>query len=226
MSELKVPKLLILFSMLYLTIMLTGVIVLNKTIMVFSYPVTATALISPLWFIMGDIIAEIYGFKIARKIFYSAVACQWIYVTAGTYLIHMHSPENWHYQLYYNYVFSGLFRLNFSMLIAIIIAGNFNIYFITRWKFLLKGKYFWLRSMGASGGCEILYTLLASFFVFVGTLSWPNLISFTLLALMLKIIYTIILVYPANYITFLVKKYAGIDVYDNNIINPFKSFYK
>ena len=112
------------------------------------------------------------------------------------------------------------------MLIAIIIAGNFNIYFITRWKFLLKGKYFWLRSMGASGGCEILYTLLASFFVFVGTLSWPNLISFTLLALMLKIIYTIILVYPANYITFLVKKYAGIDVYDNNIINPFKSFYK
>jgi uncharacterized integral membrane protein (TIGR00697 family) len=213
------PKLLLFFAMLYLTIMFTGTSVLHKEILIFSHPVTATAVVTPLWFITSDIIAEIYGIQIAKKVFYLAVMCQWIFSIANAMLIHMKSPESWVYQNYFDYVYHGLIRLNVSMLIAILIAGNLNIHLINKWKFLLKGKHFWLRSMGASGLSEIFYSIFASIFIFWGTLNKTELFSYIIMSLTLKIIYTVILAYPANIVTFVVAKIEG-----NNIknINPLK----
>ena len=57
-------------------------------------------------------------------------------------MIHMPSPGWWHQQEAYNYVAGYLFPIYFSQLVGIVITWYLNIKFLTRWQFLLRGKYF------------------------------------------------------------------------------------
>lgn len=220
-TKIVLPKFLIPFVMLYTTIMFSCVAMLHKTVLIWGYSTSATVLIVPFWFIISDVVAEIYGFSIAKQILWLGILFQWVFSLICTFVISIHSPITWLHQSDYNYVFGGLIRFNISVLLSLLIAGYINIRLITIWKFLLRSRHFWLRSIGASGIGELLYTFIVIFGVFFGSMRFKQLLFFTLFSFVCKITYTILLACPMNLLTYIIKKVENLEDVDC-FVNPFK----
>src|SRR4029079_1592251 len=99
----------------------------------------------------------------------------------------------------------------------------FNIYFLSKWKMLVKGKYFWLRSLGSSAIGESVYTLFVVSLLNFGMVSFKGFINILCISYAFKLAFDTIAVIPASFLANFLKKTEGVDVYDfaQNFI-PFK----
>src|SRR3990167_8097557 len=107
-------------TMLYVTIMLAVTVLSNKIIIISSHISMAGTLFIPFFFVLSDIIAEIYGYKMAKKIIWIAFLCHLIFAFLCTIAIHMPSPNFWVGQKSYELVLGNQFRLMFSGFLAYI----------------------------------------------------------------------------------------------------------
>jgi len=212
-----------LFAMLYITVMLSCLILVHKPVQIGAFTTSTAATVFPLWFVMGDIIAEIYGYSASRQMLWCALIAQFVFCIIISVFVHVPSPSSWLGQEHYTYLVHGFFRIYFSVVIGVIISGFLNIYFITKWKILLRGKYFWMRSIGASGIGELTYTIIVSLLVFAGTMSFAKLVEYTVISYLFKFIYTVVLAFPANLISNLLKRIEVVSLDEQGInFNPFK----
>ena len=123
----------------------------------------------------------------------------------------------------YSLVFGQLLYIVMSSFIAFIISGLINIHIITRWKVLLQGRYFWLRSLGSSTIAEALYSAIAILMMEIGSIPLTNIWKVILISYLIKVTYSIIFAWPGNLIVNYIKSTAKIDVYDYPAnYNPFK----
>ena len=107
---------------------------------------------------------------------------------------------------------------------AFIIAGLVNAYVLTKWKIILHGRYFWLRSLGSSTLAEALYSAIAIVMMEFSSIPFNAILKVILVSYTIKVIYSIVFAGPANILVNFIKKTAHIDVYDNRDgYNPFKS---
>lgn len=168
-------KYLVFFSMLYMSIMICNVILtdryvsLSKDIFVLGGTMT-----SPLIFILGDIIAELFGYKVAKQVIWCGFSCQAVFAIICELVTRAPYPAFFKDYYAYSFVFGPLLYLVMSSFVAFIISGLINIHIITRWKFLLRGRYFWLRSLGSSTIAEALYSVIAIMMMEVGSIPLPN----------------------------------------------------
>jgi uncharacterized PurR-regulated membrane protein YhhQ (DUF165 family) len=84
------------------------------------------------------------------------------------------------------------------------------------------GRYFWLRSIGASGISELLFSFIAVFMIQFGQ-PLNMVFKIALASVALKFIYTIILSGPANLVVNHIKKVTKLGVYNSIDFNPFES---
>ena len=142
---------------------------------------------------MGDIITEIYGSRISRNILLSAFLIEIIFSFACYFLVHLNSPEFWKNEPAYELILGHLPRVVFSSALAVLISGYINIYFISRWKRLLYGKYFWLRSIGASWISEGVYSAVAVYFILYQVAPFHAILIAIFWSYLSKIILTLLL---------------------------------
>ena len=205
-----------------MTVKLITVVLIYKIISLGPFSASASTLVMPLWFVMGDVIAEVYGYKIARQIIWMAIICQFIFAFTCTTLIAVPSPGGWLNQEAYNQVLGNLPRVALASFLAIVCGAFINAYAISKWKILLKGKYFWLRSLGASAIGELVFTIIAYVTEFLGVVPLSNLLHLMAVSYAVKVILNPVLVVPSAILAFLLKRIEGIDVYDFNVnFNPF-----
>jgi uncharacterized integral membrane protein (TIGR00697 family) len=218
-------KCLIFLSMLYISIMLCNAVFTNKWISLGSYFVFGGAFISPLLFILGDIIAEIFGYKIARNIIGFAFICQTLFAILCETVIATPSPSNWHEEHAYVYVFGSIFRIDISGFVAFFTSNIMNILIITRWKIIVQGRLFWLRSLGSSTIAEACYSTIAILMIGFCNLPFYTMLRIIWITYLIKVIYSVILAYPGNMLVNYLKQVFKIDIYDSvNDFNPFKQF--
>ncbi len=180
---------------------------------------SGASLISPLWFITGDIVAEVYGFKHVMRFFWSVVIVQFVFAIIVTSIIHFKAltPQ---IDGSYDLIFGHMIKMSLFQLIGIVIAWRVNAVLLTKWKIIVNGKYFWLRSIGASGIGEIMYSLIAVSLTLLGNTSSQHLIQIVAWSCVLKLGITIILSGPANFVCYLLKRAEGTDVYEAGHMNP------
>lgn len=177
----------------------------------------------PFWFILNDIVTEVYGYKIARQIFWYAILCNIMFAIVVTILLQLPSPESWSGEAHYAFVFKDMLRLAFSSSCAMIVGSFINMYLISNWKILVNGKYFWLRSIGASTSGEAVFTILIWILAFTGKVSLERLIVIIIWSYLFKVIGSIIFAGPVNLIVKYLKKVEKTDAYDYHVnFNPFK----
>lgn len=201
-------------SMLYMTIKLITIVMIYKIITIGPFSASASTLIMPLWFVMGDMIAEIYGYKIAKQMIWLAIICQGIFAFTCVGLISLDTPVNWPYQHAYDQVFGKLPRVVLASFLAIVSGAFINAYAISKWRILLRGKYFWLRSLGASAIGELVFTIVAYLTEFLGVVPLSDLLQLMIISYVIKLILNPILVVPISFITFVLKKIEGVKDYD------------
>ncbi len=192
-------------AMFYMTIKITTVLLIYKIITINGFFVSASTIVIPLWFITGDIIAEIYGYKIARNLVWTAILCQFIFAFICGSFASVISPDVLENQKAYQEILSRLPRVAFASFFAIVIGGLVNAHAINHWRILLKGKYFALRSIAASSIGELIFTICAYLAEFTGLTPMSKILELMITSYLIKLAVNLILVMPASIIVKAIK---------------------
>lgn len=217
-------KFLVLISMVYMSFMLCNAILTNRYIGTDAVYVLGGTFTSPFIFILDDIIAEIYGYKITRNVIWCGFAAQTLFALISLAVVSAPHPAFFKEEAAYFSIFGpALLRIDLSGFFAYIVANLVNSYILTRWKVLLKGKHFWLRSIGSSTFSEALYSFLAILLMELRSIPLDNIFQIMMLSFSIKLIYSGVFAAPANWLVNYVKRTTGVDVYDfPTKFTPFK----
>lgn len=149
--------------------------------------------------------------------------CEYVYVLLTLFVINLPAPTFWSNNHSFIEVLGHSFRYICAAAVGNIIAGFTNIYFITKWKILVSGKYFWLRSLGASLIAEIILTIIVYTITFWGLSSSIHVINFMVSGFLCKLTFSVIATFPASILVHILKNVEG-DVYTNSSVNfnPFR----
>lgn len=209
--------------MFYMSIKLLTILLIYKIVSIGPITTTASSIIIPLWFSLGDVIAEVYGYEVSKKIIWAALIIQFIFAFLCVMLIKLPSPVSWIHQGAYNQVLGNLPWVVLSSFVAIALGIFINTYYVSKWKVKLSGRLFWLRSLGASMIGEAIFITTALSMEFIGVVSWTMLLKLILVSFMIKLVMNPIFVVPSAILAAILKKIENIDVYDKDIkFNPFK----
>jgi len=218
-------KVLVFISMFYMCIMLCNIILTNKYIGTDSFFILGGTLTAPFIFILDDIVAEVYGYKITRCLIISGFISQTIFAFVCQLVLLAPYPTFFTQQAFYSTILgTSLLRFDFSGFFAYIIANLMNAYILTRWKLLLKGRKFWLRSIGSSAFSEAIYSFVAIFLMELNTIPLDNLLKVVLISYSIKVIYSTIFAVPAQLAVNYIKNITHLDVYElPKKFTPFQS---
>lgn len=211
---------LIALSMLQITLMLTANVLIYKLSIINGITMSVGSFIIPFVHVVLDIISERYGFQTAKKIIIISLACQLVFTIACGLLIKLPSPNFWHYQVAYDQVLGKLFRIFVGSLMGSLVGLYVNAKLISKWKILIKGKYFWLRSIGASAIGQLIFSVITITYDMYGIQPAHVIISIISASYTIKLIFTIVASTPAAFIVALLKIYDKTPSYEISI-NPF-----
>lgn len=176
---------------LYITILLVTVVLAYKTIAFGSFLLPGGILVFPLSYFIIDVISEIYGYKTAKQMIWLGLMAQAIFAILLTYINKLPAPAFWHEQAAYSTVINPLVRCVFSICIGSTAGAIINSFCISKWKKMMAGKYFWLRSIGSSIIGETVLSILTFSIAFSGVIPAFSLINLIISAWVFKAIYSI-----------------------------------
>ena len=180
----------------------------------------------PLAYILGDILTEVYGFKTARRVIWTGFAALAL-TTLVFFVLGVLPPEAlWEAQdgftgtAAYNSILGGMSTggIVLASLLAYLVGEFSNAAILSKVKVLMKGRFYWIRSVGSSLAGHLLDTLVfLSVATALGVFPREIFLSLALTNYLIKMAVEI-LVYPANYgLVRLLKKKEGVDVYDTGV---------
>lgn len=218
----KTYKLLTLFVVLNITFQLIADATASKIIMVAGFGVSVTVLYFPFTYIISDILTEVYGYGVARRVLWYTVLAS---VIAGVvYQIAVAIPPAPFFtgQEAYSAVFGAVPRVLLGGWIAVI-AGDFtNNYVLARMKVRFEGRKLWLRTVTSTLAGQLVNT--AAFYVIAlgGVLPTAVLGESIVAGWVLKTAVEVVMT-PVTYaVVSRLKAVEGVDHYDRDTnFNPF-----
>lgn len=194
------------FLIIYLTLLYATVVMAYKPLKLFSLIFPGGILIFPMTYFINDAIAEIYGYKVAKKIVFIGFVSQFIFVLLITLINLLPSPAFWHNQHSYNVVIDPLLRCVISMSIGITVGAWINTYFISKWKVMAHGRHFWIRSIGSSIIGETALSIIVFTLAFLNIMPFESLVILIISAWLFKIVYAIFMALVGSNIVIILKK--------------------
>ena len=193
--------------------------------------VPISILFTGIYFILLDVVTEVYGYKEGRKTLLSGLLTYTIFVFVVDSVSHISSPKNnivWGHDQdahFYINLFGNLHVVWISVVICALLTSSLNMIVLAKWKILVMGKYFWLRSISTSFVAAFFYSLISNLFAFgvlLGEAKFSYFIKLLLVSLFSKLFTLIIFAYPASLFCYFLKSAEGIDQYDYDLsFNPF-----
>lgn len=188
-------------------------------------------LFTGIYFMMLDVVTEVYGYYEARRMLFAGLITYSIFIFIMEAMTVTPSPESYHVAwsvvqdpYAYTYLFHGVYIVWFSVMVCALIANTFNIIILSKWKILIKGKYFWMRSVTTSLVTAIVYSTISNFFAFGLSLhigQFGYFVKLVLISVSAKLLTLLLCAYPATLFCSFLKKKEGVDVYDYNVnYNP------
>jgi hypothetical protein len=204
--------------MLYITLTLAANIVFYKLFIISSIVMSVGSFVIPCVHILLDVITECYGFSLAKKIILYGLACQLIFSLICIFLISLPSPEFWHFQDSYNQVLGKLLRIFSGSFLGTLIGLSVNAKLISKWKILVKGKYFWMRSIGSSAIGQLIFSCITITYDMYGLQPARTILSILTASYIIKLVFTLIAAMPTAIIVSILNTYEKIPNYelDNN----------
>lgn len=211
-------------SMLFLVSLLATYVLAYKRFVFFDHISSAGIFTFTLCYAINDLVAELFGLSKARKMMFRTFIIGFIFSLLVSLLSHLPSPPTWGkiHDPYYQFILGQTVRFSISNGIAVFIGMNINSYFISKWKLLLAGRFFMLRSIGATAIGELITTIVADHLEFLGTMPYKTLVSIMITLYIIKIVAAIVYApFIATYARIAKRKYK-IDHYDTQFkFNPF-----
>lgn len=216
-------KFLILLCMIYCATLLLSGLYVYRPVSWGEYTFAASSLIYPLSYAFNDIICEVYGYENSRRLIWFGliVIFFFAFITKGA--NHLPFPDTWKNQSSYMAVLDPYLRLSWAGLASMVVGEFVNIIMMSKWKILLKGKLFWLRSLGATSIGSAIDTLAEYIVAFAGLASTSEILEMFLFAYFFRICFAVFITVPSTITVSILKKVEHVDMFKPAITyNPFK----
>lgn len=194
----------------------------TKVFAIGSLTLPGAVLIFPLSYILNDCFTEVWGYRKARLVIWTAFAMNFFVAVTGQLVALLPGASFWDGAEHFNYVFTMAPRVAFASLLAFLAGSTMNAFVLSRMKIASKGKAFSVRAIASSIAGELLDSLIFMPIVFWGTPLRP-LAVMMLAQVSFKVGYEIVILPVTGAVVKALKKFEGVDVFDDNVsYNPFR----
>jgi hypothetical protein len=212
-------------SMLFVAIMLGTYVLAYKMVQVGPFIVSGGIFIFPLNYALTDITTEVYGFQQTKLLIKYGLICCLLFAVVVPLIALLPGPLHWEYQQSYVHVLGSVVRFFFANTLGIAAGILINSYVMARWKVILKGKYFWLRSIACSSMGELVTSIIADIIAFMGTMEWKSLLQLIAAIYAVKLLYAILLAFPNSLLVIHLKLKEGLKLFQDDAVQ-YKPFIK
>jgi uncharacterized integral membrane protein (TIGR00697 family) len=204
----------------FITCLITANTIAVKIISLGPFTLPAAIFVFPISYIFGDVLTEVYGYRVARRVIWLGFICNLIFVFFAWIGQILPPASFWGDQAAYKTILGYAPRLLAASFCGYL-AGEFaNSFVLARMKILTRGRWLWSRTIGSTIVGEGLDTAIFITLAFIGTSSFAPvmILNHWLGKVLIETVFT-----PATYaIVNSLKKREGIDTYDYQTkYNPF-----
>ena len=153
----------------FVTCLITANVIAVKVIGLGPAELPAAIFVFPLSYIFGDVLTEVYGYRVARKVIWLGFACNLIFVFFAWVGQVLPPAGFWEGQAAYESILGYTPRLLAASFCGYL-AGEFaNSFILSRMKVLTKGRWLWSRTIGSTVVGQGLDTAIFITLAFAGT---------------------------------------------------------
>jgi len=211
---------LVIFIALFITCLITANVIAVKVISLGPFILPAAIFIFPLSYILGDVLTEVYGYRMARRIIWLGFFCNLIFVFFVWLGQVLPAAPFWKGQEAYQRILGYTPRLLAASFLGYLVGEFANSFILAKMKIMTRGRWLWSRTIGSTIVGQGLDTSIFITVAFIGT---PSFVLIMILYHWLAKTLIEALATPLTYaIVNSVKKREGVDTYDYDTrFNPF-----
>ncbi|MBN9492362.1 queuosine precursor transporter [bacterium] len=185
-----------------------------------DYFLPAAVVVFPVSYIIGDILTEVYGYRAARRVIWSAFIANAIAVVAIVAAQHVPAAPFWKDQSAYDAILGQTWRIVAASFAAFLVGEFANSAVLARMKILTEGRFLWTRTIGSTivgEGLDSAIFITIAFAGVTGIELWPLIWKQWLFKSLFEVVAT-----PFTYAAVIaLKRLEGIDTYDRGTdFNP------
>ena len=174
---------------LFVTLYLVSNVMAVKIVSIFGlFYFDAGTITFPFAYMLGDVLTEIWGYRISKRVIYLSLMCNIVLVLCTNIGIWMPSPDYLDETAQaYNHIFAYVPRIVLGSLTGFLLGELSNAYIMERMKAWSRGKHMWLRTIGSSMVGDVFDSVPFVLIAFYGTVSTEDLLKMMLLQYVLKL---------------------------------------
>ena len=172
------------YSLYFVLITVTSIVLLlisnitsTKIFSIWKILLPTSALLFPLTYIIGDVIAEVYGYKKAKFVILLGFSFNAFMVLFFMLTIKLPPASTWSLQKEYSAILGTTPRMFVASLSAMLIGSLSNAFTLNVIKKMTNGKYLWMRTIGSTIIGELLDTLIFVLIAFIGIIPSSSIIT-------------------------------------------------
>ena len=126
----------------------------------------------PFAYMLGDVLTEIWGFRISKRVIWTTFFCNILMVACTQIGVCLPSPEHLgETAAAYDYNFNYVFRIVLASLVGFLCGELSNAWLMVKIREKTKGKHLWVRTIGSSAVGYVFDSLPFVLIAFAGTVS-------------------------------------------------------
>lgn len=131
----------------------------------------------PFAYMLGDVLTEIWGFKMAKRVIWTTFFCNLVMVICTQVGVWLPSPEHLaDTEAAYNHLFNYVPRIVIASLAGFLLGELSNAWVMDKMKQKMKGRNLWVRTIGSSMVGYVFDTLPFVLIAFLGVVTTKELL--------------------------------------------------
>ena len=192
MKENKYSIYFVAISLFFVTSLLTANIVSVKSVVFFKTILPAGILVFPITYILGDVLSEIYGYEITKKVIWLGFLANILFVFISYIVLLAPYPNFWGNQYAYEIIFGFTPRILIASLIAYLIGSSINAYSLVKIKDYTNSRCLWVRTIASTIIGEGLDSLIFITVAFFGVFPTTQIATIILNQWVIKVAYEVL----------------------------------
>ncbi len=165
----KISHRLVIIVALFVTCLITANIIAVKVISLGPFTLPAAIFVFPISYIFGDVLTEVYGYRVARRVIWLGFACNLIFVFFAWVGQVLPSAGFWGGQAAYESILGFAPRLLAASFCGYLVGEFANSFVLSRMKILTQGRWLWSRTIGSTIVGQALDTSIFITLAYIGT---------------------------------------------------------
>ncbi|MFI5285653.1 MAG: queuosine precursor transporter [Candidatus Dormibacteria bacterium] len=206
--------LLLTISSLFVATLVASNILAVKIASVGPFSVPAAIVIFPLAYLFGDVLTEVWGYRVARMVIWTGFLANIIVVLFIAAAIAIPADPHYTDQAAYARVLGESPRLVLASLTAYLLGEFLNAFVLARLKIATRGRFLWTRTIGSTVIGQGVDSAVFISLAFAGVQPWSVLITIIRDVWVVKVLYEVIAT-PFTYaLVTALKRLEGVDTFD------------